>query len=222
MKNIIIQTFFILILASCNTYKHAQPLWWANPFDYGNKNVKTTTSSEIKDTSKIIIYNATLALMVNNSDSLNSRITEIAKRYAGYVQTIGTSKSIIRVQSEKLNVALQDICNLGNVVDKEIHGEDVTESYWDFKIRLDNATRARETYLALLKKAENVESALKVEKELERLNGEIDILEGKMQKLSHLSQYSTITINIKPKPKPGILGYLGIGIYKTVKWLFVR
>ena len=90
------------------------------------------------------------------------------------------------------------------------------------KIRLDNATKARETYLALLKKAENVESALKVEKELERLNGEIDILEGKMQKLSHLSQYSTITINIKSKPKPGILGYIGIGIYKSVRWLFVR
>jgi len=131
MKNIIIQTLLILILASCNTYKHAQPLWWANPFDYGNKNVKTTTSSEIKDISKIIIYNAILALMVNNSDNLNSRITEIAKRYAGYVQTIGTSKSIIRVQSEKLNVALQEICNLGNVVGKEIHGEDVTENYWD-------------------------------------------------------------------------------------------
>jgi hypothetical protein len=87
---------------------------------------------------------------------------------------------------------------------------------------LDNASNARKRYLELLAKAETVEAALKVEKELERLNGEIDSLEGKINQLKHLSEYSTITVYLEEKVKPGILGYVGIGLYESVKWIFVR
>ena len=81
---------------------------------------------------------------------------------------------------------------------------------------------ARKIYLELLKKAENVETALKVEKELERLNETIDLIKGKMNRINNLAEYSTIVINLKEKKKPGIIGYIGIGLYHSVKWLFVR
>ncbi|MFM7854433.1 MAG: DUF4349 domain-containing protein, partial [Flammeovirgaceae bacterium] len=70
--------------------------------------------------------------------------------------------------------------------------------------------------------AENVEAALKVEKELERLNGEIDLITGKLNRLSHLSDFSTIDVELVEQKKIGVLGYIGIGIYKAMKWLFVR
>lgn len=98
----------------------------------------------------------------------------------------------------------------------------MTEDYLDFKIRLENAEKSRERYLELLSQAENVEAALKVEKELERLNASIDILKGKMNRIDHLSEFSTITVNLKEKKKPGPLGYIGIGLYRSVMWLFVR
>ena len=105
---------------------------------------------------------------------------------------------------------------------KNIVGQDVTEEYTDYKIRLENAEKARKRYLELLAKAEDVEATLKVEKELERLNETIDLLKGKMKRINHLSEYSTITVNLKEKKKPGLLGYIGIAIYHSVKWLFVR
>ncbi|MBK6622314.1 MAG: DUF4349 domain-containing protein [Saprospirales bacterium] len=101
-------------------------------------------------------------------------------------------------------------------------GQDVTDEYTDYQIRLDNARKARERYLELLAKAENVEAALKVEKELERLNETIDLLEGKMTRIDHLSEFSTITIALKERKNPGLIGYIGIGLYYSVKWLFVR
>ena len=73
-----------------------------------------------------------------------------------------------------------------------------------------------------MEEAENVEAALKVEKELERLNEKIDLLKGKINRIDHLSEYSTISINYEQHKKPGILGYIGLGLYKGVKWLFVR
>jgi hypothetical protein len=47
-------------------------------------------------------------------------------------------------------------------------------------------------------------------------------MKGQMNRIDHLSTYSTITVYLKEKKKPGVIGYIGIGVYKAVKWLFVR
>lgn len=169
-----------------------------------------------------IIFNAQLSLAVDIPDSANGRIVDIAKKYGGYVHESGTFRSAIRVKSVHLQDAVRDISDLGKVRSKSISGYDVTEEYYDYQIRLDNAEKSRKRYLELLAKAENVQAALKVEKELERLNETIDLLKGKMNRIDHLSEYSTIFIEIKERKKPGLLGYIGVGIYHAVKWLFVR
>lgn len=147
---------------------------------------------------------------------------KLPKKYEGYFTTLGTHQTNIRVKAKHLDAALKDIESLGKVREKNLTGDDVTEQYMDYEIRLDNAKKARDRYLELLAKAENVEAALKVEKELERLNGEIDLMQGRMNRLSHLEDFSTIQISLKEKKKPGILGYVGLGLYHAVKWLFVR
>jgi len=101
-------------------------------------------------------------------------------------------------------------------------GEDVTEEYRDLEIRLDSAEKTRKRYLELLNKAEKVDEILKIERELERLNGEIDLLKGKINRLTHLAQYATITVQTSNGVKKGVLGYAFYGVYSGVKWLFVR
>lgn len=171
---------------------------------------------------KKILFSAFLSLTVEVPDTANSQIEKIAKKYNGYINEIGTYRTIIRVKSENLNDAIKEISEIGKVLSKNISGQDVTEEYLDYKIRLENAEKSREKYLELLSKAENVDAALKVEKELERLNETIDLLKGKINRIDHLSEYSTITINLKEKKKPGLIGYIGVGLYYSVKWLFVR
>lgn len=179
------------------------------------------TNSELPK-SKKIIYQSDLDLVVQKPDSAIYKIGLIAKQNGGYVSKAGTYQNLIRVKSENLDKAILEISELGDVQRKTISGEDVTDQYIDFEIRLDNAEKSRKRYLELLAKAENVEAALKVEKELERVNQNIDLLKGKMNKIDHLSEYATISVNVKEKKKPGILGYVGLGLYYSVKWLFVR
>ncbi len=171
---------------------------------------------------KKILFSAFLSLSVKAPDTANFYIEKIANKYKGYVSEIGTYRTIIRVKSENLQDAIKEISELGKVQSKNLSGQDVTEEYLDYKIRLENAEKSRERYLELLAKAENVEAALKVEKELERLNETIDLLKGKMNRIDHLSEFSTITIHLQERKKPGIIGYIGIGLYHSVKWLFVR
>jgi hypothetical protein len=136
--------------------------------------------------------------------------------------SVGSRKTIIRVKSKNLYKAIEAIRKLGKLTDKTVSADDVTDNYFDLFIRLENAEKARKRYLELLEKAQNVDETLKVEKELERLNTDIDLLKGKISKLEHLSEYSTITIYVSEKKKLGILGYVGVGVYKVVKWFFVR
>lgn len=169
-----------------------------------------------------IIFSASVSLSVKNLDTTNVYLQKIAKKYEGYTQEVGTYSTILRVKSTSLNEAIQEIENLGKVKSKQINGEDVTDDFLDYTIRLENAEKSRQRYLQLLEKAEDVQGMLLIEKELERLNGTIETLKGKINRINHLSDYSTITIKLQKKEKLGILGYAFAGLYYSIKWLFVR
>jgi hypothetical protein len=225
LKKFCLSIISLLLLSACVTQK-------APSYAYNGSDVATmgrrnelyndmeTLGGAVPD--KKIIYSTYLTLLANIPDTAVVKMGEIAKRMGGYVQTSGTSMCTIRVPEEKRKEAEKEIETLGKVESKSTTGEDVTNEYADHAIRLENAQKARQRYLDLLAKAENVEAALKVEKELERLNETIELLKGQMQRIDHLAQYATITVYIKEKKKPGIIGYIGVGIFKAVKWLFVR
>lgn len=169
-----------------------------------------------------IIFSASISLSVKNLDTTNVYLQKIAKKYEGYAQEVGTYSTTLRVKSTSLEQAIREIEELGKVKSKQITGTDVTEDFLDCTIRLENAEKSRQRYLQLLEKAEDVQGMLLIEKELERLNGTIEKLKGKINRINHLSDYSTITIKLYKKEKLGILGYAFAGVYYTIKWLFVR
>ena len=187
-----------------------------------NSEVSQAPAEEKAKIDRMIIYNAFLELIVEHPDSVSERISSIAKQYGGYLSASSNRRNQIRVKSENLEAAIADLSQMGKVKFKNIIGEDVTEAYTDFQIRLENAQKTRDRYLQLLDKAENIDDILKIEKELERLNQTIDLLKGKMNRINHLETFATITIDLFEENKPGVLGYVGVGLYSGVKWLFVR
>lgn len=218
-------SLFLLVIAisltACETKRRSSAAGWAyNDSSSGGFKDKSTHFYSVPG--QIMIYNADLNLDVKNPDSLPARFSDLARRYQGYILEMSTSRAVIRVKTDGLKSAVSEIDQMGKVTYKNISGQDVTTEYRDNEIRLQNAEKARQRYLELLAKAANVDETLKVEKELERLNGEIELLKGHQNRLNHLIEYSTITVNFREKPKPGILGYVFIGLYKGVKWLFVR
>jgi hypothetical protein len=163
-----------------------------------------------------------IALTVEHIDSTIAYLKQIANSHQGYVKQISNSYSVLRIKSNQLENAVDAVSKLGTVIRKNINAQDVTEDYLDYQIRLENAKKSRDRYLELLARAENVTAALKVEHELERLNGIIDLYTGKIKRLEYYSEFSTLTVNLDRERKPGLIGYIGVGLYKSVKWLFVR
>jgi hypothetical protein len=168
-----------------------------------------------------MIYNASISIVVKKPDTTNVYLAAIARKYKGYVLSTGSTYTTLRVKSDSLQLAIKEIAALGKVKYKNVYAEDITDEYANLQIRLENAQKARTRYLELLAKAITVEETLKVEKELERLNTEIDLLEGKMLRMDHLEEYSTINVSIQQKVKLGPLGFTFKYLYTGVKYLFV-
>jgi hypothetical protein len=216
----------VLIFASCVTERSASYAYESGRaggvYLEGERDLFGQDLEQRQSVDKKVIYSSSIYLTVENPDTAIARLTNIAQQHKGYVQESGTTKCVIRIPNDARTAAAGAIEACGKVTYKNTTGEDVSDQYADYEIRLDNAKNARKRYLELLEKAATVAEALLVEKELERLNETIDLLEGKMNRIDHLSTYSTITAYLKEKKKPGIIGYIGIGIYHSVKWLFVR
>lgn len=228
----ILSTLVVIMLSSCSQKNYSPTPGWnysESPLEQqfvdmdkseGESDLYTHEQNKSKETK--IIYSAYLSLSVDKPDTANTRIEEFAKKHKGYVTSLGNTRTVIRIPSKNLDAAIKDVSTLGKVLSKSKNGEDVTKKYRDYKIRLDNAEKSRKRYLELLNKAQNVKEAILVEKELERLNGTIDMLKGNLNNIDHLDKYSTLTVNIQECKKPGIIGYIGIGLYYGVRWLFVR
>lgn len=192
--------------------------------------VNASTNKVKVKTQRKVIYNASCSLSYHHQtvDSVKNAIIALTNKYEGYVLTLYNQEAVIRVPAKDLHKVIEELKKIGKVSDKTLMSKDVTIEYNDYEIRLDNAQKTRKRYLELLKKATKVDEILDIERELERLNKEIDLIKGNLKKLSHLISFSTITINIRDvtpdlkKPKPGILGYVFVGLYKGVRWLFVR
>jgi hypothetical protein len=168
------------------------------------------------------IFSANIGLTVVEPDSAANQITTLAQQAEGFMTRSSTNGVTIRVPADQLEVIITKIQTLGKTRYKQLTGEDVTDAYRDYGIRLDNAEKSRQRYLELLAKAANVEETLLVERELERLNETIDLLKGRMNRLDQLEAYATISVDLQQKAKLGPLGFVVKGLYSGVKWLFVR
>ena len=220
MKKVIFMGIVLLgLIQSCAMEKSSSSGWDYNEPSQGGFEIQAENK---RNEGRKVIYNANITLRVKNIDSLDQKITAIAASHEGYVVKIGTDKTVFRVASYDLFMAVKEIEQLGKVEKKSIYGNDVSEEFSDLEIRLDNANRARNRYLEILERATTVEETLKVEKELERLNLQIEVLEGKINKMNTLVDLATIEVNYEKTKKPGILSYPFIGVFKAVKWLFVR
>ncbi len=222
-------------LSGCYSSQHSakfSPTYVGNTYSAASSSSTTSGSFAAESTSDWesknveppdhkMIYNASITIVVKKPDTTNAHLMTIARKYKGYVLSQNANYTEIRVKSDSLQLAMKEIALLGKVKYKNIYTQDVTEEYADLKIRLDNAKKARARYLELLDKATTVEETLKVEKELERLNTEIDLLEGKMIRITYLEEYSTITVSVKQRVKLGPVGFVFKYLFKGVSYLFV-
>ncbi|WP_321429437.1 DUF4349 domain-containing protein [uncultured Methanolobus sp.] len=107
----------------------------------------------------------------------------------------------VRVPESEYSSFLENVGELGEVTRESVSAQDVTEEYIDVSARLDNLERQEARLQEILNMTETVEDVLAVEKELERVRGEIESLTGRLNYLDDRIEFSTINIRVtEPRP----------------------
>jgi hypothetical protein len=216
MKKIILLISFLMVLFSCSSVPVAQK---AESSLY-ESNVPLNSETSV-DNNRMVTYSITLELSVKNAEETKGALSEHIKEYNGFITRESENYIITRIPVENMDVFINNAKKLGKVEDENKTGTDITEQYLDNNIRLENLKRVRDRYLALLEKANAVNDILSIEKELERINIEIETLEGKIKYAEQSVFYSNITIRFYERTKPGPVGWIFYGLYRGIKWLFV-
>ncbi|MCC7011683.1 MAG: DUF4349 domain-containing protein [Planctomycetes bacterium] len=162
---------------------------------FATRDAETEVQAEQPNVPRQVIYSASLRLaVVKIADSL-SAVHALAREVGGHMQQSESRSITIRVPSAQFEATLARIATLGEVVERSVRANDVTEEMFDIELRLDNLRKARERLLVHLAKSDKLEDTLKIEAELTRVSGEIESLEGRLRFMT--SQVSMSTIHVE-------------------------
>jgi hypothetical protein len=149
--------------------------------------------------SPMLIYTARLHLAVFETRKAMDAAEKLARDSGGYLVRRNDRTITFRVPAGKFQGTLADVLKLGDLLHREVTARDVTEEFFDTQVRLQNLEAVRARFEELLKRAQKVEEALAVERELERVAGQIEQLKGRLKLLKELVAFSTITVEFQPR-----------------------
>jgi hypothetical protein len=154
----------------------------------------------------MLIYTAQITMAVFEVAAGLAKVEALGKELGGFVAKRDDRSVTIRVPAARFDDAVGRIEVFGDMVHRNVQAEDVTEQFHDLEVRLGTARAVRQRLTELLAKAVKVEDSLAIERELDRVVGEIERLEGKVKFLRDRAAFSTITVSFDAKPKEQVGG----------------
>jgi hypothetical protein len=157
-------------------------------------------------TPRQVIYSAAFKVVVADVAGTLAAIRDQAEKLGGYLAEVNGAAITVRVPVGRFADAVAFVERVGDVVDRQLRAQDVTEELRDLDITLDNNEKLRQRLQALLDKAERVEDVLKIEAELTRVTGEIEQTKGRLRYLNAQVAMSTVRVELNspvPQQYPG-------------------
>ena len=149
-----------------------------------------------------IQINGNLSLEVQSVSTALEQTRALVLQYGGSITSSDSGDSFNRYANiaalvprdsfYELIGALKNIAT--KVINENINSNDVTEEFVDTEAKLNVMKETEKRFISLLSETANVEEVMSVERELMRLRGEIDSLEGRMKYLGKTTDNSVLNI----------------------------
>ncbi len=182
--------------------------------------------AELSGRSRMLIWRGSINIEVSNISNAVARVTDIAQETDGYVENLSDSGDVrarltLRVPASSLEPALASLGSIGKVTSRTISSQEVTEQYVDMEARLKTMIALRDRLRAVLDRAEKVTDILVIERELGRVQGNIDATQARLTSLRGRVQMASVSVTIQRRRILGPVGYLFKGTWWAVQKLFV-
>lgn len=200
----------LLLLAACKA-EHAEVAATDVAASSPSTVARAAVSKPSEPQPRMIVRNATLSVIVRDAAAALRNVTAVVETNGGYVADARQWKereqvrasATLRVPSARLTPTLNAIRGFAVRVESEaITAQDVSQEFVDLGAQLRNLQAAEVELRELLKTARQrsgkAADVIEIYNEVARVRGEIERIQGRMQHLSQLTAFSTITLECIP------------------------
>lgn len=155
-----------------------------------------------------IIRNASFTIKSISFDQDLESIQALALEMGGRVEYLSTSGDkengemrhgslTLRIPAEKLDAFLSGAQEIGHLTSLQQESQDVTESYYDVKARLETQQTKMERLQALLISAQDISDLIEIENSIADTQYQIDSYLGQLQNYDSKVDYSTVRVTLR-------------------------
>jgi hypothetical protein len=182
--------------------------------------IESTASVERK-----IIYQADLRLVIADFSNIEADLSRVVKEQGGYLANVSIDRTSgerrtgqwqVRIPTDAFETFLEAVSKLGVPESRSQTAQDVTEEFVDLEARIVNQKRLEERIVGLIDETKGtIKDVIEVERELARVRGEIEKMEGRLRFLANRAELTTVTVHIReqrdyvPPQSPTFMSRIG-------------
>jgi len=191
-----------IVLAGCFRKMAVSP---ATPADRGSivdTEAKPRLSGRnLSDVSRSVIRSGSLGLKAKDLNLVKEEVETIVADTRGRIDawSITDDRFLsmqLRIPEPKLDDAMDRIALLGKVTNRSLQSSDVTDQVIDLEARLANLIALRDRLRGYLEKAVDLKEILEVEKELARVQTDIEVFQRKLELLRAEIELSQLSLSV--------------------------
>jgi hypothetical protein len=150
----------------------------------------------------------TSQLIITTKDFAKVRpgLDDILKRHQGYIGQLSTRgadnahtlEATLRVPADQLDAVTAELKKFGRVDLEAQSGEELTQQYTDLEARLTNGRNSERRLTGILQeRTGRLADVLDVEREIERVRGEIESMEAQRKSMANRVDFATISLTVR-------------------------
>ncbi len=181
----------------------AQPAPTAAPAARGAKSSPADGDDRELAAAPLIVYQGELAVRVEagKGPAAVDAIVALAEAAGGHLAGRDEGRVVVKVPSRRFRETMSQVDAGFEVERRNVKAEDVSAEFHDLEVRLENLRATRKRLEQFLEKSATLADTLAVERELERVAGEIDRIQGRLRFLRAHTSMSTLTVQVTEKAK---------------------
>jgi hypothetical protein len=156
-------------------------------------------AAEDETTVRKVHYDGWARIRASRTDELVDQISKLAIGAGGQVDSATPTRVTVRVPVARFQEIFDLVLKLGEVLDKSISAEDITEAYAALDLRLATARATRERLQTLLARAREETEKLEILQQIQRLTEEIDLMDAQIRMMASMAAFSQITVEAVPR-----------------------